>query len=84
MRLSFLLMMPTILLSGFVFPRESMPGPIYSLTFAIPVTYCLQILCGIILRGSQLQFSYQQTVVLALFGLVIFALSTLRFHKRLG
>ena len=84
MQLSFLLMMPSILLSGFVFPRESMPGPIYGLTLIIPVTYYLQILRGIILRGAPLEFLWQQTVVLALFGLGIFTLSTLRFQKRLG
>jgi ABC-type multidrug transport system permease subunit len=84
MQLSFLLMMPSILLSGFVFPRESMPGPIYALTFAIPVTYYLQILRGIILRGAPLQFLWQQTLVLALFGLAIFTASTMRFQKRLG
>jgi ABC-type multidrug transport system permease subunit len=84
MQMSFLLMMPSILLSGFVFPRESMPGPIYALTFAIPVTYYLQILRGIILRGTPLEFLWQQTAILALFGLGIFTISTLRFQKRLG
>jgi ABC-2 type transport system permease protein len=61
-----------------------MPGPIYALTFAIPVTYYLQILRGIILRGTPLEFLWQQTAILALFGLGIFTISTLRFQKRLG
>ncbi len=81
---SILIMMPSILLSGFVFPRESMPGPIYAITFAIPVTYYLQILRGIILRGATFEFLMQQTAALAVFGVVIFTLSTLRFQKRLG
>jgi ABC transporter DrrB family efflux protein len=81
---SFLIMMPSILLSGFMFPRESMPGPIYAITFAIPVTYYLQILRGIILRGAPIEFLIDQTVMLAVFSVVIFTVSTLRFQKRLG
>jgi ABC-type multidrug transport system permease subunit len=77
-------MMPSILLSGFMFPRESMPGPIYAITFAIPVTYYLQILRGIILRGAPIEFLIDQTVMLAVFSVVIFTVSTLRFQKRLG
>jgi ABC-type multidrug transport system permease subunit len=84
MQMSILIMMPSILLSGFVFPRESMPGPIYAVTFLIPVTYYLQILRGIILRGAPLQFLYEQAGILALFAVVILTLSTLRFQKRLG
>ncbi len=84
MQMAFLLMLPSILLSGFVFPRQSMPFPIYLLTFAIPVTYYLEILRGIILRGTPIEFLIGQTVVLALFGLGIFTVSTLRFQKRLG
>ncbi len=84
MQMSFLTMMPSILLSGFVFPRQSMPGPIYALSFAIPVTYYLEILRGIILRGTPIVFLLRQTAVLLLFGLVIFTASTVRFQKRLG
>jgi drug efflux transport system permease protein/drug efflux transport system ATP-binding protein len=81
---SFLIMLPSILLSGFMFPRESMPGPIYAITFAIPVTYYLQILRGIILRGAPFEFLMQQSAMLAVFSVVIFTISTLRFQKRLG
>jgi ABC-type multidrug transport system permease subunit len=84
MQFSILIMMPSILLSGFVFPRESMPLPIYAITFAIPVTYYLQILRAIILRGAGFEFVYQQAAVLALFSVFIFTVSTLRFQKRLG
>lgn len=84
MQMSILIMMPSILLSGFVFPRESMPSPIYEATFLIPVTYYLQILRGIILRGAPFEFLYQQAAILLLFSVVILTISTLRFQKRLG
>jgi hypothetical protein len=52
MQFAFLLMLPTVLLSGFMFPRSEMPFPIYLASFAIPATYFLEILRGIILRGA--------------------------------
>ena len=52
MQMSMLIMLPSVLLSGFAFPRETMPLPIYALSFGVPVTYYVQILRGIILRGA--------------------------------
>ena len=49
---AFIIMLPSVLLSGFMFPRSQMPGPIYLVTFAIPVTYYLEILRAIVLRGA--------------------------------
>src|SRR6185369_222498 len=53
-QIAFIVMLPSVLLSGFVFPRSQMPLPIYLITFVIPVTYYLEILRGIILRGAEL------------------------------
>ena len=52
MQLSMLTMLPTILLSGFVFPLETMPGPLYLLSHAFPVTHFLQIIRGVVVRGA--------------------------------
>ena len=52
MQFAFLMMLPSVLLSGFVFPRNEMPSPIYLLSFAIPATYFIEILRGIVLRGG--------------------------------
>ena len=46
--------LPSILLSGFVFPRAEMPLPIYWASFVLPATYFIEILRGIILRGAEL------------------------------
>jgi len=54
MQFAFLIMLPSVLLSGFVLPREQMPGPIYLMTFAIPATHFVEILRGVILRGADL------------------------------
>jgi len=83
MQLAFIIMMPSILLSGFMFPRSEMPTVIYFLTFAIPATYFLEILRGIVLRGADLIDLIPQTVGLAICCLVIITASILRFQKRL-
>lgn len=82
-QVAFMIMLPSFLLSGFVFPRQAMPTPIYWLGFAIPVTYFLEILRGIILRSAGLVDLLPQTVGLVVCCVLILCLSVLRFHKQL-
>lgn len=84
MQMSLMSMLPSFLLSGFVFPRESMPLLIYLISFLIPATYYLEILRGIILRGAGIAALWDEAVVLAAFGLFFMLLSALRFKKHLG
>lgn len=83
-QMGLLIMLPSVLLSGFVFPRESMPFVIYAISFAIPVTYYIEILRGIILRGAEPWHLWFPAAMLALFGVVIFTASAMRFNKRMG
>jgi ABC transporter DrrB family efflux protein len=83
MQLAFIIMLPTVLLAGFMFPRSEMPFPIYILTFSIPATYFLEILRGVVLRGADLIDLLPQTFGLALCCAVILVLSVARFRKRL-
>ena len=53
MQFAFLIMLPSVLLSGFMFPRSEMPLPIYLVSSALPVTYFIEILRGIVLRRSR-------------------------------
>jgi len=82
MQMGLLVMLPSVLLSGFAFPRETMPLPIYGLSFAIPVTYYVQILRGIILRGAGFSDLWVQTAVLGGFAVFFIAVSAMRFQKR--
>ncbi len=84
MQFAFLLMLPTVLLSGFMFPRSEMPLPIYAASFAIPATYFLEILRGIILRGADLTDLLPQVVGLTVCCLAIMVLSLARFRKQLA
>lgn len=83
MQTTMLTILPAILISGFMFPRESMPGFVQLLSYAIPLTYFLQVLRGIILKGIGLEYLYGQVLALIVFGLVIATLSVVRFHKSL-
>ncbi|MCA9412993.1 MAG: ABC transporter permease, partial [Candidatus Omnitrophica bacterium] len=84
MQMGMLVMLPSILLSGFAFPRETMPGIIWGLSCLIPVTYYVQILRGIILRGAGLWALWPQTLILVVFAIILVAASSLRFQKRIG
>jgi ABC-2 type transport system permease protein len=77
-------LLPTMLLSGFLYPRETMPFVIQQLGLLTPMTYYLQILRGIMLKGVGLEVLWPSVIPLALFGLAVFALSAWRFQKRVG
>ena len=83
MQMSFLIMLPSVMLSGFVFPRESMPQIIYYITFGIPLTYFIEILRGIIIRGAGWSSVWNEAAVLTGIGVFILGLSTLRFRKKI-
>jgi ABC-2 type transport system permease protein len=84
MMTTFFFLLPSFLLSGFMFPIENMPRPIQLITYAIPLRYFLVIVRGIFLRGNGLAVLWPQVVVLAAFGIVIMSLAAARFRKRLG
>lgn len=80
---AFLIMLPSVLLSGFMFPRDQMPLPIFLVTHAIPVTYYLEILRGVVLRGADLTDLLPHVFGLLTCTVAIFALSLRRFRKQL-
>lgn len=75
---------PSILLSGFIFPREAMPLPVFLVGYFIPLTYFLKIVRGIILKGLGFADLIPEIFALSLIGGVILTLSIRRFHKRLS
>jgi ABC-2 type transport system permease protein len=77
------LILPSVLLSGFVFPREAMPLVIRWLGNFIPLTYFLEVLRGVILKGAGLDLLLTQAVVLVVFGCGTLLLAALRFRKTL-
>ena len=79
----FIIVLPSVLLSGFVFPRESMPALIYPVTFLIPATYFVEILRGIIVRGATVADLAPHVFGLTACCIVSLSLSLLRFRKQL-
>lgn len=83
MQVGFFLMLPNILLSGFMFPREAMPDAARLLGWALPLTHYLQVLRGVMLRGAGLAELWPQTAVLSLFAVGLVMVSVRRFAKTL-
>ncbi len=84
MQFAFIIMLPSVLLSGFMFPRSEMPLPIYLASFAIPVTYFIEILRGVVLRGADLFDLTSPVFGLVICTVVILGLSITRFRKQLA
>jgi ABC-2 type transport system permease protein len=83
MQMAFFVMLPNILLSGFMFPREAMPVLAQWIGLALPLTYFLEILRGILLKDVGLAVLWPETLVLTLFAAALLALSAWRFSKTL-
>ena len=83
-QMSFFVMLPSILLSGFMFPRDAMPRIIYYLSDLIPLTYYLDIIRGIILKGIGAEYLVGQVVALLVFSVVFVTIATLRFTKKIA
>jgi ABC-2 type transport system permease protein len=82
-QMSFMTMLPSILLSGFVFPFDGMPPVAQWLAQLLPLTHFVEIVRGILLRGASLADMQLPAIKLAAFLVVTLAIATLRFHKRL-
>ncbi|WP_418790014.1 ABC transporter permease [Phosphitispora sp. TUW77] len=83
MQIGFAIILPSVLLSGFMFPRESMPQIIQVIGYALPVTYFMQVLRGIILKGVGFTFLWKDIIILTAFAIFILGLSIIRLNKRL-
>jgi len=83
MQLTFLTFLPSIYLSGLLFPIEGMPVVAQYLSAVIPLTYFLRIVRGIVLKGVGFSYLWPSLVPLMIFGAVIFTLAVLKFRKTL-
>lgn len=81
MQLSFFVLLPSILLSGFMFPRVAMPDFFYYISMILPMTHYVEISRGIFLKGIGLEYLYQPTLFLIFFTIIVLSLSIWRFKK---
>jgi ABC-2 type transport system permease protein len=82
-QMAFFTLLPSILLSGFVFPFDGMPKPAQWIAQLLPLTHFVDMIRGIILRGAPLLDLKVQAAKLAVFFAIAMLVATRRFRKRL-
>jgi len=83
MQLTFFFFLPSILLSGFMFPFEGMPKAAQYIAELLPLTHFLRLIRGIMLRGVELSQMANDIYALLVFMLLTIGFAILRFKKRL-
>jgi len=83
MQLTYFILLPSILLSGFMFPFEGMPKVAQWIAEALPMTHFMRLIRGVILRGADLAELTRELMVLGAFIVIAMTLAVKRFTKRL-
>ena len=83
MQMSFFFLLPNILLSGFMFPFQSMPRPAQFIAQGLPLTHFLRIVRGITLKGAGFADVGQELLWLSGIFTLLVVLTSLRFNKKL-
>ena len=82
-QMTFFILMPSILLSGFLFPYDGMPGWAQGFAEILPMTHFLRVIRGILVRGAGLAELVTDIGALILIFAAAFTVAVLRFRKRL-
>jgi ABC-2 type transport system permease protein len=83
MQMTFFVFLPSILLSGFMFPFAGMPVPVQWLAEVLPLTHFLRLIRGVMLRGASLPQLWPDVLALVGFTAIMMTLAITRFRKRL-
>jgi ABC-2 type transport system permease protein len=83
-QLAIMTLLPQVLLSGLVFPVDSMAAGVRWIAYVLPLTYFIRISRGVMVRGTPLDALILPMVMLAVLGLVVFGLSVVRFRRDLA
>jgi ABC-2 type transport system permease protein len=74
-------LLPTLILSGFIFPISSMPAVLQTITYVVPARYFLVVLRGVVLKGVGLAVVWRELAALAVFGTVVLLVASLRLRR---
>jgi ABC-2 type transport system permease protein len=77
-------MLPSMLLSGFIFPIENMPLPLRVISNLVPARYLVDALRGVLLRGNGFGELWHDTLALAIFAAFVITVATKRFKRELA
>ena len=83
MQMTFFIFLPSILLSGFMFPFDGMPRFAQWIAEVLPLTHFIRLIRGVMLRGATLPELWPEVLALVVFTVAAMALAILRFRKRL-
>jgi ABC-2 type transport system permease protein len=83
MQMTFFILMPSILLSGFMFPFDGMPEPAQWIAEVLPMTHFMRLIRGVVLRGASLPELGSELGILGIFIVVAMSFAIIRFRKRL-
>ena len=83
-QLAMLTLLPQIMLSGLIFPLRSMAAAVRWIGYLLPLTYFVQISRGVMLRAAPIGALWRPFAYLAVLGVVVVALATLRFRRQLA
>ena len=83
MQMTVFILLPSILLSGFLFPYEGMPRPAQYIAEALPATHFVRMIRGVVLRDASLTDMQTDTMFLAGFTVLGLLVATLKFRKTL-
>lgn len=83
-QMTMFILIPTMVLSGFIFPIESMPPTIVPLTYFIPLRYALVVLRSNFMKGAGFAALWPQYAAMAAFSALILGTALARFRKRLS
>jgi ABC-2 type transport system permease protein len=79
-----LALLPTLILSGFIFPIASMPIPIQVITYVVPARYFLVVLRGVVLKGAEAAVFGPQYGALLIYALAVMGLASVRLARERG
>ncbi len=74
-------LLPTMILSGFIFPIPSMPGVVQAITYIVPARYFVVALRSIVLKGTDITAFWQDMVALVIFATVALGLAAIRLRR---
>jgi ABC-2 type transport system permease protein len=83
-QMSFFFFLPSMLLSGFMFPFEAMPVPAQWIGEVLPLTHFLRVVRGILLKGAPIEALLVEVAAISTFAIVTLGLAVASFRKRLG
>ncbi|HYG58459.1 MAG TPA: ABC transporter permease [Symbiobacteriaceae bacterium] len=84
MQLALFAILPQMLLSGLIFPLSSLPKWVQYIAYALPFTHYVPVARGMFIKGQTFDLLYTETAILAVYAVVVVAVASLRFRKRIA